>query len=121
MPSTRYSYDDIARAISRHFGIVPQQLSSTSRKRRRCMMRWAAIHLARRFTKLSLPQLGDRLHRDHTTIMHGAARALELIESRDPKFRSDLAAILRRLRSQPRQRQRYARASWQAFAAGTWC
>ena len=48
--------------------------------------RQALCALLKEFTTLSLPQIGRKLNRDHTTVMH-AVRAVERFRQYDPAFR----------------------------------
>ena len=92
MSQQQICFADIAIATSRYFGIESRQLFSRSRARRACRRRWVAIHLARELTPLSLPQLGEKFHRDHTTILCGERRAAQLIEQ-DADFSRDVIAV----------------------------
>ena len=98
-----FSLVDIESAVcSRYAGLQLGHLQGKSRKRRVTRPRFIAIHLAREHTGLSLPQLGERYHRDHTTILHAQRRADELLAA-DETFRVDYAAVAELLHQKPRQ------------------
>jgi Bacterial dnaA protein helix-turn-helix len=96
MQIKKYSYEQIEAETCRHFRIARTQLRSPSRDLHHMKPRWVAIYLARRFTKLSFPQLGDRLRRDHTTILWAARRA-EQLRADSQEFCDDLTAVVERL------------------------
>lgn len=109
MSNVGYSYTDIERATCGAFGITKADLQSRKRSFVYSRPRIALSYLARRFTTLSTPQLGDRLHRDHTTILHHERRAVVLIKE-NPSFREGMAAALWRLRHTPRSREEILKA-----------
>lgn len=65
-----FSGDILADVASRH-AIETRDLKGPSRERRYSWPRQEAMCLIRQHTRLSLPQIGDVLGRDHTTILHG--------------------------------------------------
>ena len=109
MSQGHYSYTDIERATCGAFGITKADLQGRKQSYVYSRPRIALSYLARRFTSLSSPQLGDRLHRDHTTILHHEKRAAELIKE-NPAFREGVAAALWRLRNTPRSKEALLRA-----------
>jgi chromosomal replication initiator protein len=54
------------------------------------------MYLAREETQASLPQIGDALGRDHTTILYGYEKISQQIEE-DDSLRRDILAIRERL------------------------
>lgn len=92
MTQQQICFADIAIATSRYYGIESRELSTRSCARRTCRPRWVAIHLARELTPMSLHALGDKFHRDHSTILYGQRRAAELLEQ-DPDFSLAVGAV----------------------------
>jgi len=64
-------FDRIARRICTALRITKHDLMSMRRSRELVFARQAIVYWACRRTTLSLPQIGKRLDRDHTTILHG--------------------------------------------------
>ncbi|MEQ8226699.1 MAG: helix-turn-helix domain-containing protein [Rhodospirillales bacterium] len=74
-----YSINHIVRQVSRETGVAESDILSDSRLRRISVARHAAYFLARELTGFSFPQLGRRFRRDHSTVIHGHARCMELM------------------------------------------
>lgn len=86
---------DLVRRASELTGISLDELRGPRGIRNIAHTRFAVMKVARERGK-SLPQIGRILgHRDHTSIMHGIRRAVEL-EAADPDF----AELVRRLREE---------------------
>lgn len=92
MHNAKIFYSEIERATLNHFSIDKSFLLSRRKDRAHCRPRDVLIALARRHTSLSLPQIGDQLHRDHTSILAAQRRAAVLVGA-DENFRNDLAAV----------------------------
>lgn len=98
-----FSLVDIESALcTRYAGLQLRHLQGRKRGRAIAYPRFIAIHLARTHTRLSLTQLGERYHRDHTSILHGQRRADGLLRDNE-KFRADYAAVAEILHQAPRQ------------------
>ena len=63
-----------------HYGISMEEMAEKTRTRRVARPRQIAMFLAKRHTSLSLPEIGRRFGRDHTTVMHGCRIIEQLIE-----------------------------------------
>ena len=61
---------DIVKAVSTAFGVPPEDVMGRSRCAGPVLTRMVAIALAKHFTNRSLPDLGSRFGRDHTTILN---------------------------------------------------
>lgn len=85
-------------------GIIAATLRATKIHRRDLLSRYrdknlvdarhAAMDIMRRMTPASLPQIGQALARDHTTVMHGLSRVAQNPE----RFAPLIAAIEKELR-----------------------
>jgi len=109
MNAAPLGFKDIESAVCAYFQIGPAQLRSVTRNQIFARRRYIAVRLARELTPLSLPALGDKLHRDHTTILNCERRAAEL-ESTDAEFFDQLAAVRKILDQQQPHKKRLARA-----------
>lgn len=68
-------------------------LKSAVRSRDVAYPRFAAMYALRKVALMSLPQIGLLLNRDHTTIIYGCKRALEIAEE-DTEFRMKLERVI---------------------------
>ncbi len=64
----------ILRLTAETWGLDLSDLSGPKRHRHVVEARHVAMYLLRAYTGLSLPEIGKMLHRDHTTVLHGARR-----------------------------------------------
>jgi chromosomal replication initiator protein len=69
---------------------------SDSRTVRAVRPRHVAIHIARRLTKYSFPQIGRQFHRDHTSAMHANRHIAALRDDDGGQVAIDLCAIMLR-------------------------
>ena len=93
----RISPEEIQKLVANYFQIRPSDLRSPSRKRAIVRPRQLAMVLAREYTDLSLPDIGEAFGgRDHTTVINAVRRIKELRGSDhnlDQQYKS-LASIL---------------------------
>ena len=77
---------DVERAVSQVTGVGTEMLHSPRRSKISTRPRQLAMYLMREFCLArSLPEIGRFFGRDHTTVMHAAERAKELLDQ-DPEF-----------------------------------
>jgi hypothetical protein len=82
----------ICNAVCQHFDIAYTDLRSHRRTKKLVGPRHIVMHLARKYTVRSLPEIGRWLGgRDHTTILHGVRTVAQNYE----RFRFDVEAIER--------------------------
>jgi chromosomal replication initiator protein len=87
----------IQAVVAKHFDIRLQEMTSARRSREVARPRQIAMYLCRQFTPRSLPEIGRLFgNRDHTTVMHGIRKVLELNAS-DIEFAIDLERLTLRL------------------------
>lgn len=84
------SLTSVIDAVSEVFGVPIREIMSPSRERRLARTRFAIYYLAWLNTRHSFPSVGRYMGRDHTTIMHGRTRAIELIRKDDRLGMHDL-------------------------------
>ncbi len=82
----------IVTAVAKFYRIDPKVLLGRDRTKEIAIARQMIMYLAREETKASLPQIGDALGRDHTTIKHGWEKISSNIEE-DDKLRREMLAI----------------------------
>ena len=93
--------DQVIRLVAENTGVEPREILRS--KFQRVLARKLAIHLARRFTGLTLRQIGEAFGADYTTI-HMASRRVEELRREDPGVDELLKALegeLGRLGSAP--------------------
>ena len=73
-------FQQIVNAAARYYGLTRADIFGPCRARRYSRPRQMVMLLARAHTKLSQPQIGMLLKRDHTTILHGCRSATALLE-----------------------------------------
>lgn len=83
------SIESIQRYIADSYGLQLSDLQSTRRSRNIARPRQIAMYLAKKITGKSLPELGRKFMKDHTTVMHAIRKVDELISS-DPKFKEEV-------------------------------
>lgn len=93
----RPSAQAILRAVAASFDVAPADILAMRRTSRVVTARQAAMHLVRRLTHLSLPQIGTLFDRDHTTVLH-AVRAIETRRSHDAGLNARLNDLTLTLR-----------------------
>jgi chromosomal replication initiator protein len=88
--------EQIIDVIAEIYNISTDRLIGRERTREVARPRQIAMYLMREETEASLPQIGDTLQRDHTTVMYGHEKIADSLE-RDDKLRRQIMDIKRRL------------------------
>lgn len=89
---------NILRAVAQYYNLSLTDLISKRRTQAIVRPRHVAMYLARTLTTRSVPEIGRRFgDRDHTTILHGARRIADLMQS-DPDLAEDVQNISERFR-----------------------
>ena len=70
-PQTSLKLVDIIRSVCHEFGISPQQLTGARRNEKIVQARWFVMHIGICELYLSSTQIGNKLNRDHTTVLYG--------------------------------------------------
>lgn len=71
--------DEIQKKVAEYFNISVKELQSSRRARTVARPRQVAMYLAKQLTSRSLPEIGRKFDRDHTTVMHAVRKVEELI------------------------------------------
>ncbi|MDC3180658.1 chromosomal replication initiator protein DnaA [Gammaproteobacteria bacterium] len=86
---------EIQRALAHYYKITIGEITGASRKRTIARPRQMGMHLAKRYSKVSLSQIGREFgNRDHTTVLH-ADRNVEKLLSEDMVLKADYDNLLR--------------------------
>lgn len=71
--------DEIQKKVAEYFNISVKELQSSRRARTVARPRQIAMYLAKQLTSRSLPEIGRKFDRDHTTVMHAVRKVEGLI------------------------------------------
>ncbi len=71
--------DDIQKKVAAYYGISVKEMQSSRRCRNIARPRQIAMYLSKQLTSRSLPEIGRKFERDHTTVMHAIRKIEELI------------------------------------------
>ncbi len=88
--------DEIQKKVAEHFNISVKELQSSRRARTVARPRQVAMYLAKQLTSRSLPEIGRKFDRDHTTVMHAVRKVEELIVE-DPVLAENIEILRRTL------------------------
>lgn len=92
----RTTIDEIQRKVSEHFNISIKEMQSARRARNVARPRQIAMYLAKQLTSRSLPEIGRKFDRDHTTVMHAVKKVEELVAG-DPSIAEHVDNLRRTL------------------------
>lgn len=85
----RLKVEDVQSAVAIHYDIRRFDMVSDRRTADVTLPRQIAMYLAKQFTHRSLPEIGRKFGRDHTTVLH-AIRKITNLAQFDEKIASDL-------------------------------
>ena len=88
--------DEIQKKVAEYFNISVKELQSSRRARTVARPRQIAMYLAKQLTSRSLPEIGRKFDRDHTTVMH-AVRKVEGLIGEDVSLAESVNALRRTL------------------------
>lgn len=94
----RTTIDEIQKKVAEHFNISVKEMQSSRRARTVARPRQIAMYLAKQLTSRSLPEIGRKFDRDHTTVMHAVRKVEELILE-DASLAENVDALRRTLES----------------------
>lgn len=92
------SVEDIQRVVAEYYDIRMSDIIGNRRPANIAVPRQVAMYFARKMTELSLPSIGEKFNRNHTTVFH-AISAVEEKEKSSEEFKRELAQIERKLKS----------------------
>jgi hypothetical protein len=88
---------DVRDATAAHFGLTLAELVSERRDHKVVRPRQIAMHLAKKLTSRSLPEIGRRFGgRDHTTVLH-AVKLIERLQVENAQIGADVEAIRKKV------------------------
>ena len=84
--------------IGSQFNINIEELKSRTRKRSIAFPRQIAMYLTRKYTEISLADIGSLYNRDHSTVLH-AIRVVTRDMSRNSSTNEQIALLCRKLQN----------------------
>jgi chromosomal replication initiator protein len=94
--ATGAGIEEIIRRVCADFGLNTAQLHSRSRRQNYVVARNVIFFLARKYTDMSLQEIGDHFNRRHSTVLKGIA-GLEREMRRETPLGRQIAAVLQRM------------------------
>lgn len=88
--------DEIQKKVAEYFNISVKEMQSSRRARNVARPRQIAMYLAKQLTSRSLPEIGRKFDRDHTTVMHAVRKVEELLVE-DVSMTESIEALRRAL------------------------
>jgi len=100
---TTIQLSEITALVEQSFGISKSELVSKSRKALIVWARQVAMYLGRRFTLLSLDQIGKSFERDHATVLYAYEKVVETLQ-RHPNKKYEVEFLIQKLQKRlPRE------------------
>jgi len=91
-PAVPVTIKRVIEKVSIWYNVTISEIKSNRRTRAIVLPRQVAMYLAKMMTPRSLPQIGSRFGRDHTTVLF-AIRKVTALMANDAKLRSDIEGI----------------------------
>lgn len=89
--------ESIQKTVAKHFDLKLSDLKSKRRQQSVVLPRHICIYLARKLTKMSLPEIGAHFGgKDHSTIFH-AVKKIEGLIKKDAKLKQDINNLIDKL------------------------
>ena len=88
----RITIDAIQKKISEYYKISTRDMTSKRRAREIARPRQVAMYISKELTSRSLPEIGRRFDRDHSTVIH-AIKTVRTLMNQDHAFRDEVTHI----------------------------
>ncbi len=92
----KVTIDEIQHKVSEHFKIKVSEMQSKRREREVARPRQIAMYLAKKLTTRSLPEIGRKFDRDHTTVIH-AVKTIEDLAKTNQIIAEDVSLLCKML------------------------
>jgi len=90
------SIDDIVKAVCNYYMVHEKLLYNKNRKREVVDARNIVFYIARKYTRLSLKNVGKPFGKDHTTVIHGIQSFKDRFDTED-KLKMEIGIICQSL------------------------
>lgn len=94
--SSKITIDKIQKVVAEHFNVKVSDMHSGRRIRNIARPRQVAMYFCKLLTQKSLPDIGKKFGRDHSTVIHSNKRIESLITT-DTQLAEDVHLLLRKL------------------------
>lgn len=94
--TTFWLFQRILEAVADHYKVSLEDIRGRCRTNRICQPRHVVVYLAVKHAKMSMPAIGRKLNRDHTTAL-SANRRINRLLLVDETLREEIARIERRI------------------------
>lgn len=94
--STQDTVDRIIECVAKRFKLSVNEMLTTSRSKNIKNARNAAMYIIRNLTTLSLPQIGNLFHKDHSTV-HSNINSMANLMQRDPVMEATVKDIIKEI------------------------
>jgi chromosomal replication initiator protein len=89
----KVTIEEIQKKVAAHYSIKYSDMSTPRRTRQIALPRQVAMYLSKKFTTLSLPEIGKNFGgRDHTTVLH-AFKKIEDVMAKDSNLSEDIRLL----------------------------
>ena len=88
--------ETITREVARYYKLTVEELKGDRRTKNVAYARQVAMYLVRTLTTLSLPNIGEKFNKDHSTVL-SSVRKIEAQREGDEQLKSELAELSGRL------------------------
>ncbi|QCE33852.1 chromosomal replication initiator protein DnaA [Acetobacteraceae bacterium] len=92
--------DEIKKIVCDEWNVRLAQMNGKQRSNKIARPRQVAMYLSKILTRHSLPEIGKKFERDHTTVMHAITRIEQEME-KDPDFAEKVEQVQKMLKSGP--------------------
>ena len=92
----RATVEEIQKKVAEHYNLKVIDLKSARRERKIARPRQVAMYLSKTMTTKSLPEIGLKFDRDHTTVIH-AIKTIEKLLKEDANIAEDVRILKRTL------------------------
>lgn len=82
----KFGVNDLFKVIEEVTGISKERMLVKTRVRSVVVARQIFFHFTRKYTKLSLTQIGSIFNQDHATVLHGIRQVKSLRDAKDKPF-----------------------------------
>lgn len=84
--------EDIVAVVAQHYNVKLEEIKGHSRVNKISFCRQVIIFFLRRYTQMSLKEVGRMLNKDHTTAVYAVRRISDLMET-DEIFRREVQGL----------------------------
>lgn len=88
---------EIVKVVADFYNINPLDVISSRKNASLARQRMVVMYLAKKHTACSLAMIGERIKRDHTSVLHGIRVIEKLLNEGNKQIADDIAAIKQRL------------------------